>query len=106
MPPGLRNILAKFPGHPRFLTSKRKARGPPTTHHPHKVLPRQVVFLGGGVVRIVGSYGKVKIRTTHSFALAMLIVDFVGVVCEFHAVFFVPERWLFFSTRKSLRSRF
>ena len=30
-------------------------RGPPTTHHPHKDLPRQVVFLGGGGVRIVGT---------------------------------------------------
>ena len=47
-------------------------------------------FWGGGV-RIVGAKAKGKIRTTPSFALAVLIVDFVGVVRGFRGLSTTPH---------------
>ena len=50
---------------------------------PAKDLPHQVVFLGGWCANCRALREKGKIRTTPSFALAMLIVNFVGVVRGF-----------------------
>ena len=53
-------------------------------------------FFGGGV-RIVGTQEKGKLRTTPSFALAMLIVNFVGVVRGFRCLvktFATPDFFL------------
>ena len=58
------------------IIGDRQPRTIPTKDLPHS---SGGIFLGGGV-RIVGTEEKRKIRTTPSFALAMLIVDFVGVV--------------------------
>ena len=51
----------------------------------------QGVFWVGCGVRIVGTLDKGKIRTTPSFALAMLIVDFLGVVRGFRGLMLLPS---------------
>ena len=73
------------PQAPERCSCNTLIEGPPTMHHPHKRPPHQVVFLGGVVVVCTLSEPKKKgkIRTTPGFALAMLIVIFVGVVRGF-----------------------
>ena len=59
---------------------KRSNRGPSIMHIPRKDLPHQVVFWGGLVCEVSEPQ---KRQNTHNpqFALAMLIVYFVGAVC-------------------------
>ena len=64
----------------KLLVSKR------TTHHPTKDLPHRVAPFGGVVCELSEPKRKEKVRTTPSFALAMLIVDFVGVVRRFRGL--------------------
>ena len=63
---------------------KSQNRGSPTTHHPHKrPSSSDGIFEGGVVCELSEPKKKGKLRTTPSFALAMLIVDFVGMVRGF-----------------------
>ena len=52
----------------------------------HEDLPHQVVFLGEWCANCRNLRKSNKIRTTPSFALAMLIVNFVGVVRGFRCL--------------------
>ena len=68
-----------FPG----VLNKIEDREPRTV--PTKHLPRWVVLLGGWCANC-RNLRKGKIRSSPTFALAMLIVGFVGVVCGFRGL--------------------
>ena len=86
MPPEFLSVCLKFCSNGNLLKGQ-KIRGPRTTHHPHK-RPSSSGGIFGGVVCELSEPKKKKgkIRTTPSFALAMLIVDFVGVVRGFRGL--------------------
>ena len=73
-------------------TTLRQYGGPPTTHHPHKRPSSSGGIFWGVVCELSEPKKKGKIRTTPSFALAMLIANFVGVVRGFRG----PKISIFF----------
>ena len=72
-------IPSKFRANSEFRGHSGQIRGPPTTHH-------QVLVWGRGWCANRRNLRKRQIRTTTNLALAMLIVDSVGVVCGFHGL--------------------
>ena len=88
LPLGFWNKKAKRPAPSRRLglplpLPRAENRGPPTTHHPHKRSSASGGIFGGVVCEFSETKKKGKMHTTPSFALAMLIVNFVGVVRGF-----------------------
>ena len=70
----------------RFILLFVQCRGPPTTHHPHKRPPSSNGIFGGGggvVWKLSEPKKKEEYAPPPIFALAMLIVNFVGVVRGF-----------------------
>ena len=61
-------------------------RGLPTTHHPHKRSSSSGGILGGGMVCELSEPKKGKNTYHPNFALAMFIIDFVGVVRGSHGL--------------------
>ena len=87
---GRRNTTSRVPPTsrdplPLLILSLRslRCRGPPTTHHPHRRPSSSGGIFGGGggwCANCRNLIEETKYAPTPSFALAMLIIDFMGVV--------------------------